>query len=449
MDGTVQGTVMAVSPVIYNFVTILVMLIVFDKILASRRASKRALVGIALVITLISEGIRFTLPEVLTLQILVAFLVLLAYLRLFLPGTWTTHLFWLTGVLLIGTLLGISAQFIVESVSARSTLTDQSVLLGYMILTCVFYVFACVVIVRSKLRADLASPVAQRVFAIVACVSLFTALIAADNVSHEISINMENVRYLLTIGFCIFGLACVVLYILFSLRLAEQQKRELLTQQVALERAYTRDFADAYTDMITLRHDFHNHLSMLHHLVNKGEIQKITEYLTSMDLTTAQANAIVQTGNDAVDAICSIKVKRARQLGIECVVRAAVSARLPMELADIVSLLGNLFDNAMEACERVIAARPGVDAARPAIFFDLDAVSGQLNLKMQNTALRPVRRRSGSYATTKQGRHHGLGLERIDRIVAASGGRVYRDFTCPPGDIPIGLFTTTITMPLG
>ena len=97
----------------------------------------------------------------------------------------------------------------------------------------------------------------------------------------------------------------------------------------------------------------------------------------------------------------------AEKMNIKLNVKANVPDKLPMSDVELCSMLGNILDNAVEACgtlpeeERFMRVYIG-------------KLKGQLYLSVQNSAGK-VRKSKNTYLSTKEG-EHGYGLFRIDRV---------------------------------
>ena len=100
---------------------------------------------------------------------------------------------------------------------------------------------------------------------------------------------------------------------------------------------------------------------------------------------------------------------------------------------DLCCILGNLFDNAIEASAKL-------PPEERLIRVYMDMKGSQLYISFTNfTAGKKMVKREGRFATTK-GAGHGLGLMRIDSIVERLDGYVNRNSED-------GAFTTEILLP--
>ena len=201
--------------------------------------------------------------------------------------------------------------------------------------------------------------------------------------------------------------------------------------QSSLINKQTEEIQNMYRQMQAWRHDYRNHIqNMKNRLeVDQGELEKYLDELAD-DLT--QADTSIQTGNVMADAVLNSKLSVAEQKRIRLNIKAHIPQGLTMTDVELCSMLGNLIDNAMEACEKL-----PYDQRFMRVY--IDKFKGQFYLSVQNSSP-PVKLDKGTYHTTKEG-SHGFGLFRIDRIAKKYGGYVNRQYE-------EGIFATELLVPL-
>ncbi len=193
----------------------------------------------------------------------------------------------------------------------------------------------------------------------------------------------------------------------------------------------TEEIRNMYRQMQAWRHDYRNHIQNMKNRLegDQGELEKYLDELAD-DLT--QADTSIQTGNVMADAVLNSKLSVAEQKGIRLNIKAHIPQGLAMTDVELCSVLGNLIDNAMEACEKLPC-----DQRFMRVY--IDRFKGQFYLSVQNSSP-PVKPDKGTYRTTKEG-SHGFGLFRIDRIAKKYGGYVNRQYE-------EGVFATELLVPL-
>lgn len=166
------------------------------------------------------------------------------------------------------------------------------------------------------------------------------------------------------------------------------------------------------------RHDFHNTLQVIRSLNNDRKPVQVEAYLTSYLDTVNTSNAYVATNSDYVNAIVNAKTAEARSRGItvENVISADIGTCNPVDIANII---GNLFDNAISACEKT--------ADHPRIRFHMSVEGDETVLTMKNSIVSSVLNVNPQLATEKTDRaNHGYGTKIIRDLAAKYHG--YADF---------------------
>lgn len=189
-----------------------------------------------------------------------------------------------------------------------------------------------------------------------------------------------------------------------------------------------------YRQMRGWRHDYHNHIQALKVCLSEKEYGQMEDYLNQLDHSLGSVDQLVKTGNLMLDAILNSKLSMIRQEGILVDAAASVPPDMPFRAIDLCVLLGNLLDNAMEACRQMD------EGERRFIRVYMDTMKGQLYLCVTNSMRGNAVRRGNGYLSTKQG-GHGFGLGRIDRIVEQYDGFLNRQSE-------EGVFSTEVMLPL-
>ena len=188
-----------------------------------------------------------------------------------------------------------------------------------------------------------------------------------------------------------------------------------------------------YRQMRGWRHDYRNHIQTMKVLASSGDLEGIRSYLDRLDTDLNTVDLAVKTGNAMADAILNSKISLAKSRDIPVQVDAHIPVKLKMSELDLCCIIGNLFDNAIEAS---LALPPEERLIR--VYLDMKGT--QLYLSFTNfTAQGKREKRDGRFLTTK-GEGHGFGLVRIDAIVERLEGYLSRNSED-------GAFTTEILIP--
>ncbi len=209
-------------------------------------------------------------------------------------------------------------------------------------------------------------------------------------------------------------------------RIAEYQRELIETQYAEVETMYKQ--------MRRWRHDYRNHIGVMKAYAAKGDMEAIKKYLDKLDTDLNTVDTVIKTGNSMADAILNSKISLAKSKGIEVKATAHIPVALTISDLDLCVIIGNLFDNAIDASvmlpegERVIR-----------VYMDIK--SNQLYISFTNfTAGKKLKKTNGMFSSTKREGSHGFGLVSIDEIVKKYGGYLSRNSED-------GAFTTEILLP--
>ncbi|MGI6239585.1 MAG: sensor histidine kinase [Christensenellales bacterium] len=189
-------------------------------------------------------------------------------------------------------------------------------------------------------------------------------------------------------------------------------QNDLIEKQVA-------EVEHMYRQMRAWRHDFHNHIQTMKAMRADGLDAPLDSYLDRLEDDLRTVDTLVRTGNVMVDAILNSKLSLAQGREIKVTVKAGVPASIPVRAVELCVILGNLLDNAMEACAR----QPAGEARFIRVF--IGARKERLYISITNTALGVPETRDGRYRSAK-GENHGFGLMRVDKLVDRCGGYLHR-----------------------
>lgn len=245
---------------------------------------------------------------------------------------------------------------------------------------------------------------------------------------------MNNItKAAIIIGAAILFIAvCVTVFFLLRRTLYNMIDRRIERFQSELIEKQVCEIQNMYRQVRGWRHDYRNHINNMKIQLSEGNYDKLSDYLNELADDLDTVDTVIKTGNVMADAILNSKLNVAEKMNIKLNVKANVPDKLPMSDVELCSMLGNILDNAVEACgtlpeeERFMRVYIG-------------KLKGQLYLSVQNSAGK-VRKSKNTYLSTKDG-EHGYGLFRIDRVAKKYGGYVNRQNE-------EGVFATEIMVPL-
>lgn len=223
--------------------------------------------------------------------------------------------------------------------------------------------------------------------------------------------------------------------LLFRIYLQRLVDRRISAYQNDLITRHYDEVENIYRQMRGWRHDYHNHIqTMKAHLALK-QTEELKKYLDKLDTDLTNVDTVLKTGNVMIDAILNSKISLAMSKNISINAKATVPGHLEISEIDLCVIIGNLLDNAMEACLK----QPNVSDRFIRVY--ISKFKEQLYISVSNSMGGEIKKSGKAYLSTKNSATHGFGVIRVDRITEKYGGFVNRQHE-------EGVFATEIMLPL-
>ena len=220
---------------------------------------------------------------------------------------------------------------------------------------------------------------------------------------------------------------------LFDLIFGKAIDRRIAAYQNDLITKHCDEVENIYRQMRGWRHDYHNHIQAMLALTDQPE--RMREYLWTLNDDLTSVDTVLKTGNVMVDAILNSKLSLIKTKQIAVNAKAVVPSELRISEVDLCVIIGNLLDNAMEACLKQ------QEASERFVRVYIGVLKKQLYISVTNSVGGEVRKNGKFYLSTKDSASHGFGLMRVDRIAEKYSGYVNRQ------NEP-GVFATEVMLPL-
>ena len=209
----------------------------------------------------------------------------------------------------------------------------------------------------------------------------------------------------------------------------EQQFTEY---QVETMTKHAQEVETIYETMRGWRHDFHNHIQKLKAHLAMQNYESMNDYLSELDQDLTSIETFIHTRNTHVDAIINSKLSLAKSKRIAIDITVNIPNQLKVQDVDLCVVIGNLLDNAIQACE-------AIECEARFIRIYMGIFKKQLYISVANSTSEMTRKKVFELTTRKQG-DHGHGLKRINQVVTKYQGYINRQ------NEP-GVFVTEIMLP--
>ena len=188
-----------------------------------------------------------------------------------------------------------------------------------------------------------------------------------------------------------------------------EKENELYRKQCELMQAST-------TELQAFRHDLNNQFIAMNELLNNEKYDNLKMHIQELFKITGEKAVYSTTGNVAVDGIINYKLQNAIINHIKVNAEIAVPSELSIEISDIITVLGNLLDNALSAIMQLREEERSLS---------LKLVYGQerLIISISNPYKTDLRYENGEIITTKKdNQKHGFGIKNIEKVVEKYNG---------------------------
>ena len=200
----------------------------------------------------------------------------------------------------------------------------------------------------------------------------------------------------------------------------------LYGQQLELCSRQAEERESLYLEIRRLRHDMKNYLSCLLGAVQTGEKKEAEMLIQEMlnDGISNRTSEVSRSGNIVVDSLVNYKHDLAEKEGIMFEANVFIPVSLPFQSGHLAVILGNLLDNALEACRCV-------PEGQRYIKLDISYVKEMLQICIRNSYHATHRKdSSGRYLTTKKDTlDHGIGLSSVEQAVSCYHGEMTAEGT--------------------
>lgn len=167
------------------------------------------------------------------------------------------------------------------------------------------------------------------------------------------SLILSNPQFYILLIIFLFIMNMVNYVLLGNVLKAEEleQKNRLLDDQVTHQKQRYEQLGEAYRDIRSFMHDTKHHFHYIQECVKKKEYDVIIAHTQEAMADLESRYATVNTGCLVIDALVSNYILQAKAKHIELTTSLRIEAqRVPISDYHLAIILGNLLDNALNAC---------------------------------------------------------------------------------------------------
>lgn len=250
-------------------------------------------------------------------------------------------------------------------------------------------------------------------------VSVFTiAAISAMLSVFKYVQTVEQANLLAVIAFGMVGMNIVVFYLINDIVEREMKMHENKVFQIQAKNQLEmyRSISENFDNQKRKTHEYKNQISCIESLLDKKQYSKLEEYVKKIYGSLNNEPDAINTNNVIVNAILNTKYLEAEAKGIVFVFRVNDLSELKIEDEDVVTILANLLNNAIEACETC--------EDKKAIKFKFVKEDDMIIIAVKNSFNYDVVYENGEIKSTKTSSvdEHGVGIKNVLKIIEKYGG---------------------------
>ena len=289
-------------------------------------------------------------------------------------------------------LIEVLVMMLLQTIGFESTVLQNA---GSFISKMFMLIFA--VVIRHTIKDNHDSPIPLRYFLIILIVPASSIYIM-----HNIFlIANAHTEYILFSAIASF-IFLIINYVIFEIydwirhnaELREQNRLYIQQLELCSQQAKERELHNL--ELRRIRHDLKKHLSGLLGMLQAKQINEAKGYITQLlnDGIINCPEEVSHSGNIVVDSLINHSCAYAQKDQIDFDINVFIPTTLPFENGHIAIILGNLMENALDACREI-------PNGKRYIYLDISYAKEVLQLIIRNNyQIKRKKDRHGNYLTT-------------------------------------------------
>lgn len=196
---------------------------------------------------------------------------------------------------------------------------------------------------------------------------------------------------------------------------------EAVLARVKNEIALYRSISDNLEKQKRKSHEYNNHMAAIKGMLEQGQIDELQKYVSVIVEKEKKLPAEINTYHTIINAILNTKYDEIKQKDITLIMKVNDLSGITMSDEDIVVLLSNLLNNAIEACEK---------SKEKMLKLKFVIEDEQIILSVKNSIAELPISVDGQLVTSKVDKEdsHGIGMKNIVDVIEKYSGRYVIDY---------------------
>ncbi|MDF2473294.1 MAG: hk02 [Anaerocolumna sp.] len=213
----------------------------------------------------------------------------------------------------------------------------------------------------------------------------------------------------ITLGLLYMNVFIFYIFDKYNAMFTENMEKKLIEQELRYKDDYYRSVEENQKEIRSIKHNLKNQQIAILQLFEDGEYKEAADAIRNILSAIDNVNKEVYTQNSIVNSILNTKLNQGEQFDIDVNVDVQIPAKLHINTVDLGVILGNLLDNAVEACAKC-------DEGKRFIDIKIGYHKGNLFIDIKNSM--PGNGLNRILQTTKTDKlNHGLGLRSVKGII--------------------------------
>lgn len=232
------------------------------------------------------------------------------------------------------------------------------------------------------------------------------------------NINSDSADIYIITAVCLACLNITVFYYICDVLKNEKKihESEMFAIRVKNQTDMYRSIFENFEKQRRKTHEFRNHIMCVQGLVERKEYDKLEEYIDNISSNLKIDMDAINTNNVIVDAILNSKYQEIVDKGICFVFKINNLSEISISDEDIVVILSNMINNAIEACEKCSGDK--------VIKVKFIKEKSNIIISVKNTYNGVINIRDGKIQSSKlyEKEQHGIGIDNIIDVVDKYSG---------------------------
>lgn len=412
----------------FSILDMILLFIFFDGILTSKMKGKCRFLILIFLLLQFPVSYFLGISNVKIADSLIAIIMSFLVSILFYSGTFFLRIiypiiYWM--LLLVCETIPIFVMVIIMNKDWNTIMTDDVIYIGCGCASVVLMFMIILIIILKKRIVE--SKLAEKrykieIFMVFSIVIIY--MVFAANALSNIEWLQSNISLVVVIS-CVFAsltsLAIILVYNIISRQSQYNMELAAKLQMIENENKLNADMVNIVKRLRSLRHDMNNHVGVMKCLLEAKQYDELENYLQNIYSDVKMVNDFVVVNNNVLGYLLNTKKGKAGQEHVDLEVVIS-SEEIPMSDNDMVSLLSNILDNAIEAASKMEWDKY--------VMLNIKRMTDKVIIECENTFIEnPVIVDKEFVSSKKEKEEHGIGLKNVHDIVEKYNGKLTIDIT--------------------